>query len=558
LSYFVKVMRGRELLAKDSNGLSDPYATLRMKDCKDVQTRVEDKTLSPVWEETFFYTQWVQEETLTISLFDRDHISDDFLGTVVIPCPGSDGLSEVWLPLLDKKGKDKLQGEVLVETTPVETAQAPAFATPEIANEEVGILVLEIIDAVGLPKYGAGFYDPYVRVRLVSASGAPKGIEQTTPVVRNCRCPSWHSYLPMGQQNSVASGEGTERKTFALEAGDEVQFELMDFENVLNDAVLDRAAVHVSSFTGGSIITVAFPKLQQTCLRLRRVREASARSATIFLVRHGESAWNRAQADKDVLSMLAFDHPLEPLGVQQAKMGNAQWKETTGESQLNRSLTAGELAFTQVSAAFSSPLTRAVQTACLYLEDHPVLKRGPMRLLSSVREIKGIGGLDTVGKGMGKGVEVRARATLASPDAFPEQTISPYTAEGEWWTAMSDDSAAVQDRFEELLNTIEFATYAHAADDVCLHNDEEASALSQIHSMCPHRPTGSNATVAIVGHSLYFKKFLRTFLRTELRDLHPELLQKKLANAACLRVQMDLMRREMIEVELMFGSKLAE
>jgi hypothetical protein len=426
LSYFVKVIRAREILSKDSNGFSDPYATLRMKGCKDVQTRVEDNTLSPVWEETFFYTQWAQEETLTISLFDRDHISDDFLGTVVIPCPGIEGLSEVWLPLLDKKGKENLQGEVLVVITPIETAQVPAFSTPEIAKEEEGILVLEIIDAVGLPKYGAGFYDPYVRVRLVSASGAQKGIEQTTPVVRNCRCPSWHSYLPMGQQFSLTSGEGKERAVFAPEAGDEVQFELMDFENMLNDVVLDRAVVPVSCFTGGSIITVAFPKLQQTCLRLRRVHEASAKSATLFLVRHGESAWNRAQADKDVLSMLAFDHPLEPLGVQQAKNGNAQWKEAMEESQLdglNRSLSSGELAFTQVSAAFSSPLTRAVQTACLYLEDHPVLKRGPMRLLSSVREIKGIGGLDTVGKGMGKGVEVRARATLASPDAFRNKQL---------------------------------------------------------------------------------------------------------------------------------------
>ena len=138
------------------------------------------------------------------------------------------------------------------------------------------------------------------------------------------------------------------------------------------------------------------------------------------------------------------------------------------------------------------------------------------------------------------------------------QTIDPHTAEGEWWTAMSDDSAAVQDRFEELLNTLEFATYAHDADDVCVHNDEDASKLSQIHSMCPHRPPGSNATVAVVGHSLYFRKFLRTFLNSELRSLHPELLEKKLANAACLRVQMDLIGREITEVELMFGSKLAE
>lgn len=41
---------------------------------------------------------------------------------------------------------------------------------------------------------------------------------------------------------------------------------------------------------------------------------------TIYLIRHGESVWNKAQKDKDAVAMLsAKDHPLNKAGKEQAE-----------------------------------------------------------------------------------------------------------------------------------------------------------------------------------------------------------------------------------------------
>ena len=85
----------------------------------------------------------------------------------------------------------------------------------------------------------------------------------------------------------------------------------------------------------------------------------------------------------------------------------------------------------QVDAIFSSPLSRAAQTALISLDGHPSLVGKGMKLYRlcrqqtdkcsqpghliiffferAIREIKNIGGLDTVGKAVGKEIAVRLR-----------------------------------------------------------------------------------------------------------------------------------------------------
>lgn len=51
----VEVIEAKELVAKDSNGLSDPFVTLYLMSdqAHRYNTSVKDATLSPVWEEHF-------------------------------------------------------------------------------------------------------------------------------------------------------------------------------------------------------------------------------------------------------------------------------------------------------------------------------------------------------------------------------------------------------------------------------------------------------------------------------------------------------------------------
>jgi Ca2+-dependent lipid-binding protein len=58
LDFETLVKRGRELLAKDDNGLSDPYCIFkhRLDDLQYVaKTTIKLETLSPEWEEEFTF-----------------------------------------------------------------------------------------------------------------------------------------------------------------------------------------------------------------------------------------------------------------------------------------------------------------------------------------------------------------------------------------------------------------------------------------------------------------------------------------------------------------------
>ena len=116
----------------------------------------------------------------------------------------------------------------------------------------------------------------------------------------------------------------------------------------------------------------------------------------LFLVRHGESQWNRAVATKDVAALMALDHPLTPTGIQQAQALARQWRDARdalaaedaadaadagagagGTQKRNGPSAAGGgaaaifserrrraeylRAFLAAEAVYSSPLTRALQ-----------------------------------------------------------------------------------------------------------------------------------------------------------------------------------------------------
>jgi broad specificity phosphatase PhoE len=51
----------------------------------------------------------------------------------------------------------------------------------------------------------------------------------------------------------------------------------------------------------------------------------------VFLIRHGESKWNEAQAKINITGMLDRDHALTELGIAQAEELNKRWKKERTE-----------------------------------------------------------------------------------------------------------------------------------------------------------------------------------------------------------------------------------
>eukprot|EP01035_Chromulina_nebulosa_P019502 gene19502-25393_t len=65
-------------------------------------------------------------------------------------------------------------------------------------------------------------------------------------------------------------------------------------------------------------------------------------------------------------------------------------------------------------AVFSSPLTRAIETAFLCLDGHPAIEKRGLTLYSVIREVKRLGGLDSVGIAYGNEIEERVRSELTA------------------------------------------------------------------------------------------------------------------------------------------------
>ncbi|XP_020090459.1 C2 and GRAM domain-containing protein At1g03370 isoform X2 [Ananas comosus] len=80
----VQVIEARNLLAMDSNGLSDPYAKLQLGKQRS-KTKVIKENLNPTWNEEFSFRVGDLNDELTIYVLDEDkYFADDFLGQVKV------------------------------------------------------------------------------------------------------------------------------------------------------------------------------------------------------------------------------------------------------------------------------------------------------------------------------------------------------------------------------------------------------------------------------------------------------------------------------------------
>ncbi|SCV68713.1 BQ2448_834 [Microbotryum intermedium] len=90
--FMVKIHYAEDLFARDDNGFSDPYVVLAYaKFGKPLfSTRIIERTLNPVWEQTAFLLVTDDEiradEKLSVQLWDSDKVSaDDLVGRITVP-----------------------------------------------------------------------------------------------------------------------------------------------------------------------------------------------------------------------------------------------------------------------------------------------------------------------------------------------------------------------------------------------------------------------------------------------------------------------------------------
>jgi len=240
--------------------------------------------------------------------------------------------------------------------------------------------------------------------------------------------------------------------------------------------------------------------------------------------------------------MIGVDHPLTAKGVQQAQLLRRNWQEVVAEYQREASpddMQAMGPACTRLDQwlaadeVLCSPLTRAVQTAMLSLEGHPRLCSGPIRLLGSIREVKGYFGLDNIGTAVGGGIETRALQELhalqqtrdleATTDFDePSCSVDSLDVHSPWWTRSWDSSGSLDDRMYEFMEEV---------------RDHPAQSM------------------IVVGHSLWFREFVKRFQGHRTFAF----ASQKLANCACvaLDIQFGPECASIACIELMFGSAMS-
>lgn len=101
----VRLIAGRNLLAADPNGKSDPYVIMKLRSGgPQVRSKTVPKTLNPVWSETFFFDVVSVDEILDVFVYDEDRLTkDDPLGRLSVSLRnvprGVDANNDWWFKL---------------------------------------------------------------------------------------------------------------------------------------------------------------------------------------------------------------------------------------------------------------------------------------------------------------------------------------------------------------------------------------------------------------------------------------------------------------------------
>mmetsp|Transcript_19118 Transcript_19118/g.49016 ORF Transcript_19118/g.49016 Transcript_19118/m.49016 type:complete len:497 (+) Transcript_19118:169-1659(+) len=350
-----------------------------------------------------------------------------------------------------------------------------------------------------------------VRAWAERADGVAVGNAVQWPA-RNCNSsPSWFSAKALGfplaeHEGVVVRVELIEQRSGKRGLLSERLSELMDVGQVEREVP--------RSFTTGPNLhkpaTVSF----QVC-----DREAVSRRKTVFLLRHGESVWNRAQAQRRLDEMAkTTDHPLSATGRQQAEDLCSRLASSSSAAKDVEDMRRPDVVFV-------SPLIRAVQTAVIALGPLMTQPGGQKEflLMANAREKQNFGGLDT--KSTKLGVEIlrrtqdRLRQAYANQgsrtlDVFSDLRYDVQEVEDRWWCeGKSESKAQLNERLQEFMTQLLFS---------------------------PHQ------TIVVVGHSHFFRAVCSGYLSDEFWEREPELAgqlaKRKLNNCGVARLELDPLR----------------
>ncbi|XP_068638923.1 FT-interacting protein 3-like [Aristolochia californica] len=117
---YVRVVKARDLPAKDLTGSCDPFVEVKLGNYKGT-TRYFEKKTNPEWNQVFAFSKdRLQSSMIEVMVKDKDLVKDDIIGRVIFDLnevpkrvPPDSPLAPQWYRLEDRKG-DKVKGELML------------------------------------------------------------------------------------------------------------------------------------------------------------------------------------------------------------------------------------------------------------------------------------------------------------------------------------------------------------------------------------------------------------------------------------------------------------
>lgn len=366
-------------------------------------------------------------------------------------------------------------------------------------------------------------------------SGKPLGQVAEWPS-KTCLQPAWFSARSLGFQLGADAASAV------------LRVELRDASSVLaslqlpmKDLLLhERLAKPLDTTQPGARPVVSFQILDSKVV---------LRPRTVYLVRHGESQWNKAQGKLDIHGMVrTTDHSLSSKGREQAEtLGRLMQAELNkdGGGTLRETANANVAPMLRPDIIMASPLGRALQTAVIAYG--PILAKTSEQhqheliLAPNAKEKQNLGGLDThctkIGQEILQGCQEELQNLYAGSgkekiiDAvFEHFQYDLEEVNARWWPeGQSESTKQLHGRLEEFMYQLLFA---------------------------------SHESIVVFGHSLFFQQLMRKYFNESYKQ--NELAQKlsfgKLPNCGVVRLELDpskMLDGPFLKAELVLGTELS-
>lgn len=200
-----------------------------------------------------------------------------------------------------------------------------------------------------------------------------------------------------------------------------------------------------------------------------RLVRGHARRKRLYVIRHGESEWNKAQSGLDLPSMYAqVDHPLSAEGRRQAEALGKTIGASLADGAGDESAALRELH--ESTLVLSSPLTRALQTCVFVLGSALRERQQSVRLAPNTRERINPGSADSFGCACGAD-EIHARLEAKTADVFDGEgdaataqaravcdvMLDDLEVRSRWWSAGPENKDGVAQRLTAFLHQVQYA-----------------------------------------------------------------------------------------------------